>query len=191
MSESKDPWRRLSDAYRERPRISPEAKERLLERISKTPPPRRSRWGVPLPWPGSGLRLAPAVTAAAVIGAFLLGALVTRVALGPRLDHTSSAGGKTPADSLVLVQFVLTAPGARSVSVAGDFNRWEAGDLDMVRVSPEGLWTVTAALARGSHLYSFVIDGIRWVADPTAPLGPDDGFGSPSSVVVVGGPGAT
>ena len=77
------------------------------------------------------------------------------------------------------------------MSVAGDFNRWEAGDLDMVRVSPEGLWTVTAALARGSHLYSFVIDGIRWVADPTAPLGPDDGFGSPSSVVVVGGPGAT
>ena len=191
MSESKDTWRRLSDAYREKPRISPEAKERLLERIARMPPPRGSWWRVGLAWPGSGLRLAPAVTAAAVIGAFLLGVLVTGVALGPRLDHTSSAAGMMQADSLVLVQFVLIAPGARSVSVAGDFNRWEPGDLDMVRVSPEGLWTVTAALARGSHLYSFVIDGTRWVADPAAPLGPDDGFGSPSSVVVVGGPGAT
>src|SRR5206468_5245512 len=130
MSESKDPWRRLSDAYRREAPISPEAKHRLLDQISKTPPPRRGRWRIPLPWPGSGLRLAPAGAAGAVIGAFLLGALVTRVALGPRLDHTSGAAGKnTPADSLVLVQFVLIAPGARSVSVAGDFNRWEAGDL--------------------------------------------------------------
>src|SRR5437899_12020461 len=113
MSESEDPWRRLSNAYRKKVPISLEAKQRLLDRISRTQPPRRSRWRIAISWPGSGPRLASAMTAGAVIGAFLLGSLVTRVALSPRLDHTSRlAGKKAPADSLVPVQFTLTAPGA-------------------------------------------------------------------------------
>jgi hypothetical protein len=35
-------------------------------------------------------------------------------------------------------------------------------------------------------VYSFVVDGSTWSADPSAPLAPDDGFGRPNSVKIVG-----
>jgi len=50
-----------------------------------------------------------------------------------------------------------------------------------------GLWAVTVPLAPGRYRYAFVVDGKRWQPDPSAPPAPDDEFGSPSSVVTVGG----
>jgi 1,4-alpha-glucan branching enzyme len=48
------------------------------------------------------------------------------------------------------------------------------------------LWTVTIPLAAGRHRYAFLVNGARWLADPSAPRAQDD-FGAPSSVVTVGG----
>jgi hypothetical protein len=87
-----------------------------------------------------------------------------------------------------VVRFVLPAPGARRVSLVGDFNGWDPDATPMLR--SDGSWTVALALLRGRHVYAFVVDGSRWVADPTAPLAPEEGFGFRNSVVVVGEPGA-
>ena len=83
-----------------------------------------------------------------------------------------------------VVQFVLVAPDARSVSLVGDFNDWDPSATPLRTAS--GAWSVALRLAPGRHRYAFVVDGVRWIADPLAPPAPDDDFGSPGSVVTVG-----
>ena len=82
--------------------------------------------------------------------------------------------------------FVFLAPEARSVALAGDFDGWDAARLPMRREG-SGLWTVDVPLAPGRYQYAFVVDGRRFVADPSAPRATGDDFGTPTSVVTVGG----
>lgn len=116
--------------------------------------------------------LGPALLAAAAV-AFLL----------TRPDDPGPRAQATPADS-VFVRFVLYAPGASQVALAGTFNEWDASAIRLVPGSDTGVWTTTVALPVGQHQYAFVIDGERWVADPAAPR-VDDGFGRANSVMAV------
>ncbi len=75
------------------------------------------------------------------------------------------------------VRFVLEAPDATSVWLAADFNDWSPSGYELEK-APDGTWSITVRLRRGaSYSYNFVIDGERWVADPAAPSGLDDGLG--------------
>src|SRR5581483_11638865 len=68
------------------------------------------------------------------------------------------------------VQFVLVAPGAKKVAVAGDFNGWDPTHAAyQAKQRGGGVWSVTAPVPPGHHRYSFVVDDSVWVADPTAP----------------------
>jgi serine/threonine protein kinase len=82
------------------------------------------------------------------------------------------------------VEFTLTAPKARSVAVAGDFNNWNPTAAQM-RKRPNGEWVVTLQLPAGRHVYKLIIDD-TWTADPENPTQVDDGRGGKNSVVVVG-----
>jgi hypothetical protein len=123
------------------------------------------------PW-----RLAGAALAAAAALALLLG----------RRTEAPGAGGEVARAAArrdsALVRFVLYAPGAKRVAVAGTFNRWTA--VPLVPGGASGVWTATLALPVGQHQYAFVVDGERWVADPAAPA-VDDGFGRQNSVLAV------
>ena len=83
------------------------------------------------------------------------------------------------------VQFVLRAPRASSVTLVGDFNDWDTVGNPMAKAAGD-LWTITIPLTAGRYTYTFIVDGKRWVADPSAPRAPADEFGQPSSVVTVG-----
>ena len=120
--------------------------------------------------------------AAAAALALLLG----RAAPAPQPGPGTQARAGTR-DS-VLVRFVLYAPGARRVAVAGTFNQWDRSTALLVPAGTSGVWTTTLALPVGQHQYAFVVDGARWVVDPAAPA-VDDGFGRRNSVVAVGAPG--
>jgi hypothetical protein len=85
-----------------------------------------------------------------------------------------------------VVKFVYVAPGAAKVSVVGDFNGWDSTRTPMTRSAKSGMWTATLPLTSGRHLYAFVVDGTAWYADPSGLLAPDDGFGRPNSVTLVG-----
>lgn len=100
-------------------------------------------------------------------------------------NQAPSRASGVPIDTTV-VQFVLVAPSAASVSLVGDFNDWDATTTPMRPVRSGGIWSVTVPLPAGRHRYAFLVDGSRWLADPSAPRAPDD-FGTPSSVVTVGG----
>ena len=87
----------------------------------------------------------------------------------------------TPTASPVTVRFVLFAPDAHQVSLAGTFNQWDPAATPLVRTGT-GVWSATLMLPAGQHQYAFVVDGARWVADPGAPA-VDDGFGRRNSVL--------
>lgn len=91
----------------------------------------------------------------------------------------------TGADT-VLVRFELAAPDARAVAVAGTFNGWTAPGIPLRPSSVPGVWAVTLPLPVGEHRYLFIVDGERWMPDPSAHAQVDDGFGQQNSVIVVG-----
>ncbi|HVH66835.1 MAG TPA: glycogen-binding domain-containing protein [Gemmatimonadales bacterium] len=112
------------------------------------------------------------------------GALAAAAALALLLGRPS-----VPASSVVYVRFVLYAPGAKQVAVAGTFNQWDQQATPLVPAGAAGVWTATVALPVGQHQYAFVVDGQRWVPDPAAPA-VDDGFGRRNSVLAVTPQGA-
>ncbi len=116
----------------------------------------------------------------------LAAAAVLAVWLAPRRVAPAAAPlVVASAPDTVFVRFELTAPQARSVSVAGSFNGWRTDALVMTRRAG-GVWSVTVPLAVGEHHYDFVVNGSQWVPDPTAHVQVDDGFGGRNSVIVVG-----
>jgi hypothetical protein len=84
------------------------------------------------------------------------------------------------------VQFMLVAPAATRVALVGEFNDWDPAATPMSR-APGGAWHVALPLARGRHVYAFVVDGSSWVPDPQAPLAPERWFGARNSVLLVNG----
>ncbi len=56
--------------------------------------------------------------------------------------------------------FSITAPGATSVLLAGDFTDWRNRPIPM-KPQRHGLWQVSVALPPGEHRYQFIVDGER------------------------------
>lgn len=117
------------------------------------------------------LRAWPWLAAAAVLGAVVVARPWVR---GP--------------DNPDAFQFVLVAPQASSVSLVGDFNDWDPARSPMQ--TAHGVWATVVPLAPGRYRYAFLVNGREWRADPGAPAARDDEFGTPSSVVTVGGKGS-
>lgn len=125
--------------------------------------------------------LAPSIPPWAV-GALVAAGLVA-VLLIPRVKNGGPVAAVPTPDS-VYVKFVLYAPAARQVALAGTFNQWDPRATPLIRVGDDGVWTVTVALPTGQHQYGFVVDGGHWVTDPAAPT-VDDGFGRRNSIMSV------
>ena len=73
------------------------------------------------------------------------------------------------------------------IPIVGDFNDWDARATPMQRSGSGGVWSVVVPLEPGRHVYAFVVDGKQWVADVDAPRAPENEFGIPKSIVMVGG----
>jgi hypothetical protein len=102
--------------------------------------------------------------------------------VGPEVGASGAAVDS--AQSVVYIQFVLEAPTASSVAVAGDFSEWEPThpleDLD-----GDGVWTGRVPVRPGVHGYMFLIDGTEWQTDPHAERYQDDGFGNRNAILAV------
>ena len=177
--------------------VDPMAVERVMARVrlEDRPHARAARWRWLLE-PRS-LPMSPALTGAIAAGLVGVGLLLGHFAIdrGGQLSTGRSQAVAVLQPPLAphdtIIKFVLVAPLAATVSVVGDFNEWNANATPMNRTPTGGTWSVAIPLRPGRHVYAFVVNGAngstQWVADPTAPLAPEDGLGAPNSVVLVGG----
>jgi hypothetical protein len=141
------------------------------------------------------LRVRPWTVWAGALAAAAIVVLLLQRATLPASPFQAATSSGTPASGAshdtVYVRFVLYAPGAKHVTVAGTFNQWDQSAAPLVPAGASGVWRTTLAVPVGQHQYAFVVDGRRWVTDPAAPA-VDDGFGAGqrNSVVAVTARGA-
>ncbi len=84
----------------------------------------------------------------------------------------------------VTIHLYFKAPGAKEVSVVGDWNGWDPSVDRMKDPDGDGIWEIEIRLHPGEeYQYQFIIDGTKWVPDPNAPIQLDDGFGSKNSIL--------
>ena len=171
---------RIADQLKRPVALDPELEARIMAQVRSQP--RRLR-----PWllrPRT-LHLTPLGLLARAAG---LAALAVVATLAVQRGRTG--GGQPPvvtaASSASDVPFVLYAPGAHSVALVGDFNGWDRSATPLRPAGSAGAWVVSVPLRPGRYRYAFLIDGARWLPDPTAPRAPDDDFGTPNSVLMVG-----
>ncbi len=74
------------------------------------------------------------------------------------------------------------------VNLAGSFNGWNGGTTAMSDPDADGVWTAEVPLKAGQYEYKFVVDGERWLTDPTddEELRVGDNYGGFNSGVVIG-----
>jgi hypothetical protein len=174
-----DQWERMVASFRTaapRGDAPPWLEQRVMSEIAALPargPMRRALAWLVKP---ASVRLSP------LAGALAAAALVFALAWDPREGALPSAPA---AGATVYVQFMLDAPSATSVAVAGDFSDWEpAFSLD--DSDGDGVWTARVPVQPGVYAYMFLVDETSWLTDPNAGRYQDDGFGNRNAVLAVG-----
>lgn len=154
---------------------SPRWRARVLDAAARPD----ARGALALTWPR-------AIAAAALCTVLGAGATLAFVARGEQSVHAAAPApaALAAAPRAGTTRFVFVAPGARQVSLVGDFNLWNARGMPMQRLAGTDAWAIDVALPPGRHVYAFVVDG-DLTTDPAAPRAGGDDFGRPSSVVVV------
>lgn len=175
-------WDRMLDAFRPDGEIDSAPhwiEDRVMAEIDALPEPgalsRAWEWLL-RPQP---IRLSPGLVG-------LAAAVVAAVVLLPR-DDVAPPTEAGVAEAVVYVQFVLDAPGARSVAVGGDFDEW-SGSYALEDPDGDGVWSGRVPVEPGLHTYMFLLDGSEWVTDPQASRYNDDGFGNRNAVLAVAAP---
>jgi hypothetical protein len=188
LGDEPDEWSRMVAAFRSaapRGGAPPWLEQRVMAEIESLPErglvARVAAWLVrPAP-----IRVSPLVAAGAAALLAIVLIVPDRVPGSDGADGGGPANASvTPTESVVYVQFMLDAPGASSVSVAGDFSEWEPS-FTLEDVDGDGVWTGRIPVQPGVHTYMFLIDGTEWRTDPRADRYRDDGFGNRNAVLAV------
>ncbi len=124
------------------------------------------------------LFLAGSLAAAALAGVILVPRYFS-APLSPMAFREDSLPG---AGRTYRVGFKIRLPEARSVALAGDFTQWNAVELTP---SPQGdgTFALEMPLSAGTYAYAFLVDGKKWVPDPTVTGRVEDGFGNYNSLL--------
>lgn len=163
-------------------------------RRSPMAPRRARRAAVPRTWrtarpvrtsPLGGLALAAGLAAVVLLGAATLHRARPTVAASMARSAKVADTRTVRHDTVYVTRFVFIAPHASSVALVGDFNGWDSSATKLT-ATHSGAWTASVSLPRGRHESAFVVDGQRWLVDPSSPLVRDDEFGVQSSVINVG-----
>jgi 1,4-alpha-glucan branching enzyme len=96
----------------------------------------------------------------------------------------ASTKKKSAKKNLASTEFVLHAPEATEVFLAGDFNDWNPQQYSM-RKFKNGTCTKKLKLKPGRYEYQFIVDG-NWRTDPANSERISTAFGSENSVISIG-----
>jgi hypothetical protein len=178
----------VADELRRPVRPRPDFDARVMAAVRRAPPSLPARaWT----WLREPRTLAVSPLGGLAMAAGLAGLVIVGARGAARAARSGDAGRASAVQGAAVsapsvVTFVLVAPEARTVALAGDFDGWEGARMPM-RQEASGLWVLDVPLPPGRYQYAFVVDGRRFVADPAAPRAVGDDFGQPTSVVTVGG----
>ena len=101
------------------------------------------------------------------------------------LHALNVVGCKPPRVENGRLMFVFHDDGAHSVSVAGDFNEWSHVATPLKR-NESGLWfTEIVVPGTGRFEYKFIINGQRWIEDPSNGMKAQNNYGGLNSVLVI------
>lgn len=192
-------WERLLKAFRADDPAEPSLpwlEARVMAEIKTLPEPGILRRAASWLLNPRTVRVSPltAGVAVAALAAVLFLGWSDRVPVSPgevpgqRLATPAGLEG-SPGEAVVLVQFVLNAPGASSVAVAGDFDGWEGSNL-LADPDGDGIWSGRIPVKPGVHAYMFLVDGSTWITDPQAERYAEDGFGNRNAILAVTAPAA-
>jgi hypothetical protein len=151
-------------------------------------PPIRAEQGRPWWTRKRAVALSPLGGLAMAAGFAGIVALGTLAAVRDSGGVEASMAAAARVDTVHLVRFVLREPGAQRVSLVGDFNGWSRDATPLEASADAATWTLTMPLAPGRYEYAFVVDGERWVADPSVRAVQDE-FGGETSVLRLAGNG--
>jgi serine protease AprX len=104
-----------------------------------------------------------------------------------RTEHHSlnTVGCKPPRIKDGRLIFVFHDDSAQSVSVAGEFNGWSQAATPLKR-NESGLWVTEIVVPQaGRFEYKFLINGQRWIEDPSNGMKAPDNYGGLNSVLVI------
>ena len=108
------------------------------------------------------------------------------VALAKTEEHALKTVGCSPprVENGRLV-FLYHDDEAKSVSLVGDFNCWETA-LTPLRKDESGLWFAEVEAPKaGNYQYKFIVDGSRWLEDPSNGMKVPDNYGGLNSVLAI------
>ena len=185
MPEHDETLNRVIATLREPVHLDPDLDRRIMAEIAEGPAPRA---GVrPLHAGLAWLRRGRTVTVSPLGGLAMAATVAAVLLVGRTWTRPTGDAGPTMASDTTVIQFVLVAPGASTVSLVGDFNDWDASVTPMAASPGNGVWAITVPLTPGRYRYAFLVDGSTWLQDPGAPPALDDDFGRPNSVLTVVG----
>jgi hypothetical protein len=179
-----DEWDRMVASFRQAApdgSVPPWLEQRVMAEIAslpeRTPLQRLFAWMVsPAP-----IRVSP-LAAALVAACLVLALLLPGPGVVPPDESAPEGGG---AVEIVYVQFLLEAPTASSVAVAGDFTDWQPS-FTLEDPDGDGIWSGRIPVRPGVHGYMFLVDETEWRTDPNAGRYQDDGFGNRNAILAVG-----
>lgn len=83
----------------------------------------------------------------------------------------------------VLHRFVIFQQESKKVEITGSFTNWQK--IPLAPAGQGGYWEITLEVPAGEHRYSFIVDEIHPLPDPTVAVRETDDFGTMNSILNV------
>ncbi len=83
----------------------------------------------------------------------------------------------------VMHRFVIHRQDTQMVEITGSFTDWRS--VPLVPSGTNGYWEISLEIPAGEHRYTFIVDGSRFLPDPTVVTQELDDFGSSNSILKV------
>jgi 1,4-alpha-glucan branching enzyme len=81
-----------------------------------------------------------------------------------------------------VVEFAFYRPGAQSVRLVGDFNRWST-DMHRLQRDDKGWWRLRLEVTPGEYRFKYLVDDDMWEADFASYGVEPDRFGGWNSIL--------
>ncbi|MBU0961161.1 MAG: glycogen-binding domain-containing protein [Proteobacteria bacterium] len=89
----------------------------------------------------------------------------------------------TAQPSTVLHRFVIHRQNTQLVEITGSFTNWQS--VPLLPSGTNGYWEISLEVPAGEHRYTFIVDGSKFLPDPTVVTQESDDFGSTNSILKV------